>query len=147
MTTATTHPVTYAVTLVTALVAHHVADHWIQTGTQAERKQDPGLAGTWAAARHVLTYTATLSAILALVAWRTGITYDPRRAALAALITAITHFIVDRGYSLKWIADHCGKGGFVRLGNRETAPAGTGAYALDQGWHLGWLLIATLILA
>jgi hypothetical protein len=44
-----------------------------------------------------------------------------------------------------------GKGEFYRLGaprrGRDDNPTlGTGAYALDQAWHVGWLFISALII-
>lgn len=47
--------------------------------------------------------------------------------------------------TLARLADRLGKGEFARLGDGAAAPAGTGAYALDQSWHVAWLLIAALI--
>jgi hypothetical protein len=35
--------------------------------------------------------------------------------------------------------------GIPRPGTDDAAHLGTGAYALDQSWHVGWLFIAALI--
>lgn len=136
----------FAATLVTLLVIHHVADHWIQTGTQAVDKELPGRKGRLADLRHVATYTATLTLVLLAVAWRLDITYDPGRLAVGMLVTAVTHYWADRVTTLIRFAELIGKGGFVHLGDKAIAPTGTGRYALDQGWHLGWLLVTALIL-
>lgn len=42
------------------LVAHTVADHWVQTDAQARNKGLPGWPGRRACAAHVASYTATL---------------------------------------------------------------------------------------
>lgn len=35
----------------------------------------------------------------------------------------------------------------MAIGDPSAAPVGTGAYALDQSWHIGWLLIAALVMS
>ena len=60
--------VTFAVVLPVLLVAHTVADHWVQTDGQAQGKGAPGWAGRRACAAHVASYTA-LTATAVAVAW------------------------------------------------------------------------------
>ncbi len=59
----------FAAYLVALLVAHTVADHWIQTHHQAMCKAKPGLVGVLACLRHVATYTAT-TAVFGLLVWQ-----------------------------------------------------------------------------
>jgi hypothetical protein len=52
---------------------------------------------------------------------------------------------------LVWMAERLGMRGFVKLGaprpGRDDNPSlGTGTYALDQSWHIGWLFVAALII-
>lgn len=37
--------------------------------------------------------------------------------------------------------------GTCRPGHDDNPSLGTGAYALDQSWHVGWLMIAALVAA
>lgn len=60
---------------------------------------------------------------------------------------AISHYWADRRSTLARLADRLGKGELYALGDGAAAPAGTGAYALDQSWHHAWLYIAALIIA
>ncbi|MEU0516669.1 hypothetical protein [Streptosporangium sp. NPDC006007] len=50
------------------------------------------------------------------------------------------------------LAERTGKGDFHRLGaprpgTTDAPHLGTGAYALDQSWHIGWLFVSALIIA
>lgn len=142
----TTSTASFAAVLITLLVAHHVADHWLQTGHQAVTKAAAGWPGRLADGRHVLAHTAFLAAVLMVVAWRLDLTLDPGRVALALTLNAITHWWADRVHTLNRFAHLVGKGAFVDLGDGYTAPTGTGRYALDQSWHQFWLLVAALII-
>jgi hypothetical protein len=53
--------VTFAVVLPALLVAHTVADHWVQTDHQAGHKGLPGWAGRWACGKHVATGSIPVS--------------------------------------------------------------------------------------
>ncbi|GIJ10716.1 DUF3307 domain-containing protein [Micromonospora andamanensis] len=132
--------------------AHQVGDHWIQTQHQADHKGRPGWAGRWACVKHCATYTATGVVALVLLAGFTG--WRPALAPLLAGLTvsAVSHYIADRRTPLFRLAMATGSGRFWRLGapraDRDDNPSlGTGAYALDQSWHVGWLFISALIIA
>lgn len=144
--------VTVPAVFVALWVAHQIADHWVQTEHQAATKGQPGWRGRIACAAHVTTYTLTALAFLAALAWRTGIDLDPGRVALALAVSAVSHYIADRRTPLRAIAELVGRSRFYALGaprpGREDNPSlGTGAYALDQSWHHGWLFVAALIAA
>lgn len=133
--------------------AHHVADHWVQHGADAGNKQKPGRDGQAACARHVTTYTITTSfAVTALdAALQLGL--SGRGIIAGQLVSAVTHYTVDRGAPLRRIAAHTGSADFIErvtvVRKPAEAPAyvgpGTGAYALDQSWHIGWLAVAALV--
>lgn len=130
--------------------AHQVADHWVQTQHQASAKGLPGWSGRAACAAHVATYTLTALLAVLLVAWRAGLHLHPWHLATGLAVSAVSHYIADRRAPLRRIADALGSGEFYRLGQPAPGCApclGTGAYALDQSWHVGWLLIAALIAA
>jgi hypothetical protein len=132
--------------------AHQVADHWVQTQHQADTKGHPGWAGRLACAAHVATYTATAALALALLALATDWTPSPLWVAAGLAVSALTHYLADRRTPLRRLAKWTGAQRFYALGaprpGRDDNPSlGTGAYALDQSWHIGWLFIAALLIA
>lgn len=142
----------FGATLPTLLVAHHVADHWVQTSHQAAHKGEPGRSGAWNCFKHVLSYTATTAVFVAVVAVCVGLPISPAGYVLGQLVSAVTHYWADRRTTLARLAEATGNGGFYRLGTprpgHDDAPhLGTGAYVLDQSWHWAWLLVAALITA
>lgn len=143
---------TFAAVFIALFAAHSVGDHWVQTHHQACTKGATGWAGRIACAKHVLTLTATKAAALAALALVTGVRLAPL-ALLAGLgADALSHYWADRRTTLARLADAIGKGGFYQLGaprpgHDDVPHLGTGAYALDQSWHIGWLFAAALIIA
>lgn len=132
--------------------AHMVADHWTQTRHQAMTKARPDWSGRWSCAAHVITYTLTALAFLAAASWRTHAPLNPGRCAVALLVSAFSHYYADRRTGIERLARLIGKQGFFDLGapraGRDDNPTlGTGAYALDQSWHIAWLFISALIIA
>lgn len=143
---------TFAAVFAALYAAHTVADHWIQTQHQADHKGLPGWRGRLACAAHVATYTATAAVALALVAWRTELEMSPAAVTAGLAVSAVTHYVADRRRPLRRIAGWVGAARFYALGaprpGRDDNPSlGTGAYALDQSWHIGWLFIAALVVA
>ncbi|GGS74146.1 hypothetical protein GCM10010156_36360 [Planobispora rosea] len=131
--------------------AHNVGDHWVQTHHQACAKAAPTTAGRIACLKHVVTLTATKAAALAALALMVGLTLHPLALLVGLAVDAASHYWADRRVTLAALADAIGKRGFYELGSprpgRDDAPhLGTGAYALDQSWHIGWLFIAALII-
>jgi len=144
--------VTFAVALPTLLVAHNVADHWVQTSHQAATKHCPDASGHWACFKHVASYTAVTAGAVGLVWAVLGLPIAPAAFVVGQLVSAVTHYWADRRHTLAWLAELAGKGGFYRLGaprsGRDDNPSlGTGAYVLDQSWHWAWLFAAALITA
>jgi hypothetical protein len=84
--------------------------------------------------------------VLTSAAWTTGGRLDPDSVILGLALTAGTHWWADRQYTLRALARWVGKVEFYELGDPGVAPCGTGAYALDQAWHIAWLWITTLII-
>ncbi|GAA3222735.1 transcriptional regulator [Actinocorallia longicatena] len=142
-------PAVFATCFAALYAAHHVGDHWLQTHHQAITKGRTDRDGALACLRHVLTLTALKGAALALAIAVTGIRFPLYGLflAVALLIDAASHAWADRRITLLALADRIGKGEFARLGDVMAAPAGTGAYALDQSWHIGWLFLTALIAA
>lgn len=144
--------VTFAATLPALLVAHHVADHWVQREGQALTKHLPGWLGRWACGKHVAGYTVVTAVTVALLWAVFGLAITPVGFAAGQVVSALTHYWADRRTTLARLADAVGKGGFYALGaprtGRDDNPTlGTGAYVLDQAWHWLWLLVAALLTA
>lgn len=147
-----TAAVTFAAVFAALFAAHSVGDHWVQTHHQACGKGAPGWGGRIACARHVATLTATKAAALAALMLSAGLALNPWAAALGLAVDAVSHYWADRRTTLAALAERLGKRGFYELGaprpDRDDAPhLGTGAYALDQSWHIGWLFVTALIIA
>ncbi|WP_326813293.1 transcriptional regulator [Streptomyces scopuliridis] len=154
-----TDAATFAAVFVALYIAHSVGDHWVQTSCQAATKGLPGWTGRLACGRHVLGLTLTKGTVLAPVALILGLPVTTVGVVAGLSIDAATHYWADRRTTLARLADRCGKTEFYSLGT-PTHPAhpvtaeggyaptlGTGAYALDQSWHMLWLGIAALIIA
>jgi hypothetical protein len=169
----------FAATFAGLYAAHQLADHWVQTDQQANAKGRRDRAGQLACAKHVASYTATTTAVTVALnrSLRLGLGW---KAILGGqVVSAVTHYAIDRRYTLAALCDHTGKSGFLKLGvprrveayakgpdgtrmpvkvvtvdaeGEHPAPfdnpsLGTGGYALDQSWHIGWLFVAALLTA
>lgn len=148
----------FAATFIALYAAHMVGDHWVQTGHQAAHKGDPGKVGRMACYWHVVSYTFTALAFLItmdLTLNTVTVVYSTWQVVAGLLVSAVTHYIADRRTPLQRMAgwlSRIGKDGFYQLGapreGKDDNPSlGTGAYALDQSWHIFWLFIAALIMA
>ncbi|MFE3378777.1 hypothetical protein [Streptomyces anulatus] len=131
--------------------AHEVGDYIVQDNADARAKGKPGREGAVACTRHVTTYTLTQAAALLAANRFLDLRLDPRRAAAALALSALTHYAADRcaghwandtdGAPLLVRAAHkAGKGGWL------TADPRAGAL-LDQAWHKGWICLAAAIAA
>ncbi|MEU4776883.1 DUF3307 domain-containing protein [Micromonospora sp. NPDC023633] len=142
----------FAAVFAALYAAHQVADHWIQTDHQAAHKGQPGWAGRRACAVHVATYGATQLAAIGALVLTLNLTVPAVHLVAGMAVNLGTHYLADRRTPLRWIAGRLGLTGFLALGtprpDRNDNPSlGTGAYALDQSWHIGWLFITALIIA
>lgn len=133
----------FAATYAALHVAHHVGDQWVQRHHQACEKALPGWRGWRANLGHVATYTATAGVALAAVRWRTGDGPSAGRAAAGLALIAVTHAWADRRHTLAWLADRVGKGNYYCF----TAPGLSGAYHLDQSFHLACNAVAAGVMA
>lgn len=143
---------TFAAVLPALLVAHNVADHWVQTNHQAATKGRHDHAGRVACAMHVLSYTA-VTATTVLLLWAVlGLAISSVGFVAGQVVSAVTHYWADRRFTLARLAALLGKAQFYALGvpraDRDDNPSlGTGSYALDQAWHWLWLFVAALLTA
>ncbi|MGN9782954.1 DUF3307 domain-containing protein [Nonomuraea sp. ZG12] len=146
-----TNTADFAAVFVTLYVAHSVGDHWVQTHHQACAKGAPTNAGRLACLRHVITLTLTKGIAFVALALATGLTTEPLSLFAGFAVDALSHYWADRRTTLARLAKLIGKDAFFRMGlprpgTDDPAHLGTGAYALDQSWHVGWLFIAALII-
>lgn len=149
----TTGAVTFAALLPGLVVAHQVADHWVQTDYQALHKADPGWPGRRACARHVATYTAVTAGVVVALWLALGLAITPVGFVAGQVVSAGTHYWADRRATLARLARAVGKSemweqlGQPRPDRDDLTTLGTGVYALDQSWHGAWLLVAALLTA
>lgn len=122
--------------------AAHVADHWVQTSHQAMHKADPGLAGHRAMAGHIASYAGSQAVALVAANHLLGMKLKPSRMAAAVALSAATHWLIDRRWPVRRLAEATGKKGFHDLGG----PLG-GAYVLDQSAHHLMEAVAAVIAA
>ncbi len=143
---------TFAAAFVALYAAHQVADHWTQTEHQACTKGQPGWTGRLACAGHVATYTLTSLAALIAAAAVLDLPLHPGKVAAALTVSAATHYFADRRTPLRRLAQLSGHADFWQLGaprpgHDDNPTLGTGAYAMDQSWHIAWLFVAARIIA
>ena len=145
-------PTVFAASFAALFAAHQVGDHWVQSSCQAAGKGGTGWPARIACAKHVASLTITKLVFLTPVVLLLGLTVHPLAALIGLLVDAASHYWADRRTSLARLAALVGKGTFYRLGSprpdRDDNPSlGTGAYALDQSWHIAWLVVAALIVS
>ncbi|WP_277670990.1 transcriptional regulator [Saccharomonospora viridis] len=170
--TATSPAASFAAVAVALVVAHQVADHWVQSSHQAGHKGKPGWEGRVACAAHVASYTLTTTMAVLVVWLALDLPVTLGGVLLGQAVSAVTHYWADRRTTLATLAERLRLGGFYGLGaprpalvavvDQDGNPAygadgqpvvipvdggtlGTGAYALDQSWHYAWLGVAALV--
>jgi hypothetical protein len=146
---------TFAVLFIALYVGHTVGDHWVQTDGQAKNKGLHGkdaTKGRFACITHCCTYTATQCVTVLLAVTVLNITANPYAIVAGFAVSFITHYIADRRKPLERLARIIpGKHAFwtlgvPRAGMDDNPSLGTGAYTLDQSWHIAWLFVATLVM-
>lgn len=174
--TGTSHAAKFAAVFAGLYAAHQIADHWIQTDHQANTKGRRDRTGQLACAGHVATYTATTTATTIALNKALNLGLGWKAILAGQAVSAVTHYAIDRRYTLAALCERTGKTTFLKLGvprqvavfvkdsagtrtsvelvavaedGEQPVPfdnpsLGTGGYALDQSWHIGWLLIAAL---
>ncbi|MFJ9523253.1 transcriptional regulator [Kitasatospora sp. NPDC101801] len=150
---------TFAAVFAALFTAHQVGDHWVQTSCQAAEKGGPGWAGRWACSKHVITLTLTKGILFALAAVALDLDVTAAGLALGLGLDCLSHWWADRRTTLAWLASKTAKLEFMSLGTPahphhpvdgegNYAPTlGTGAYSLDQAFHVFFLFLAALIIA
>ncbi|MGW8528482.1 MULTISPECIES: DUF3307 domain-containing protein [Nocardiopsidaceae] len=145
-------PTVFAAVFAAFFAAHQVGDHWMQTSCQAAAKGGAGWAARGACFRHVASLIITKLVFAAPVVLLLGLSVHPLTATAGLAVIALSHYWADRRTTLARLADRLGLGGFYRLGSPrpghdDNPTLGTGAYALDQSWHIAFLFVGALITA
>ena len=160
---------TFGAVAVTLYAAHHVGDYWVQTDDQAKHKGQAGEEGRGHCLIHVSTYLLTQAAFLAVVEIVLGLDMSGLGILLGLAVSGVTHYMADRrehGLMFKLARKLPGKANFLTLGvprhhyvvvSRvpgagvepiDNPSLGTGAWALDQSWHIFWgVWVAGLLIA
>lgn len=139
------------------LAGHYVGDHWVQTDGQACKKSwaaQTRACAVWNCAKHVATWTATVTVFVCAAGWWLELPLRPGWLAAGMAVNAVTHFVADLRAPLIWMATKLfGRTGYIDYGNvvRSSGTASTGPgtalMELDQSWHIGWLAVSALIAA
>ncbi|MFF8412864.1 hypothetical protein [Streptomyces omiyaensis] len=147
----TTAPARFAAAHAVLTASHHIGDYLIQRDTDARDKGKHGPEGALACARHCLSYTAGQALALWAADRYLGLGLTRRRATAALLVSAGTHYGIDR-CATHWPEDDdhapllvraahkLGKGGWLQ--RDPGAPA-----LLDQALHHGCLALAAAVAA
>jgi hypothetical protein len=135
-----TAAITFATVLLGMLVAHTVADHWIQTDHQAATKGAAGWRGRWACARHVATYTAATAGVVGLLVVTHLAVMSPLGFLAGQLVSAVTHYWGDRIVTMAKLASALGSGGFYRMGK----PRRVAGFAQRVGGELDPVLVCVV---
>ena len=126
-------------------IGHQLGDYWVQTDHQSRHKGLLGGSsseGRWNAFKHAYTYTLTLGLVLAVVMATTtdGYTLHTVNVVLTVLLlNGITHYIIDRRWTLEVLARKMGKGPWI-----DTDKTALGH--LDQSAHVVILGGAALVI-
>lgn len=149
----------FAGMFVALYVGAQIGDFWVQSGAQAAGKGKPGREGRKHCAEHCLTYVSTQMFCVALVMWITGQGWgNAWLGMLAFLVSGVAHYAMDRREHgiLPWLTRITRKQDFAKLGaprdlhvsagrgpewtvrdeSIDAPHLGTGAFALDQSWHV-----------
>jgi hypothetical protein len=142
----------FAASFAALYAGHQVGDIWAQRDWQALSKGLPGWHGRLACAEHVAVLTACLAACLGALIAVTGMRPDPVAVLAALAVNAVSHYAADRRRPLAALAERLGKGPLYRIGqprpgHDDNPTLGTGAFQLDQAFHIAWLFVAALIIA
>lgn len=163
---------TFAAIAITLYVAHHVGDYWIQSDEDAKHKGDAGADGVLHCLAHVLSYVTTQAGGLLIIVVPLQIKLTWAGTLSGLLVSGVTHYMADRREHglMFWLARRIpGKANFLTLGKprtgthrisnrngawisleieRDDNPSlGTGAWALDQSWHIFWgVFVAGLLM-
>lgn len=135
----------FATVFAAFLIGHYLADYFVQTDHQAQHK---GLTGSRSnegrrnCAVHAVTYTATLAGVLGLALNVEDVEFSTTASlvvSVALILNGVTHYVIDRRWTLEAFARLIGKSGWLD-NDPEALPK------LDQAAHLVLLGAVALVL-
>jgi hypothetical protein len=130
---------------ITLYIGHHIGDYWVQSDHDAAHKGKAGPEGVYACLRHVFSYVITQGVCVLLLSLATGEFIAPWLYAVSLIVSGVFHYAADRrefGIMFRLARLIPGKAKFLTLGvprggHYDDNPSlGTGAWALDQSWHI-----------
>lgn len=132
--------------------AHNLADHPFQPSQWAAAKGACNHSGATACAKHILVVVLLQALAVLAVVGLTETVVSPVAVVTGIGFTAWSHYWFDRRFTAAGLYEAIKKTSFARLGtprpDHDDAPhLGTGAYRMDQDWHILWLAISALIIA
>ncbi|MFF5082503.1 DUF3307 domain-containing protein [Actinoplanes sp. NPDC000266] len=137
-----TSALVFAVSMATLIAAHQLADHIIQTDTDASTKAAPGWHGWRHLLVHIGTYHLTALVMLVITAVALDISLSVSGIIAGLSFSAVTHAFLDRRWPIRWILNHTGSAAFA---DRQTPICGM--YLADQALHYFCLWIAAILIA
>lgn len=135
----------FATVFAAFLIGHYLADYFVQTDHQAQHKSLTGSRsneGRRNCAVHAITYTATLAGVLGLALNVEDVEFSTTASLImwaALILNGITHYVIDRRWTLEALARFMGKSGWIDA-DREALPK------LDQAAHIVLLGVSALAL-
>jgi hypothetical protein len=126
---------------VALFVGHWIGDHWAQTDHQATTKGAHSHAGRRACAAHVATLTLCQALALAVVALYAGADFALLNLVIGLAVNALSHFWCDRRTTLEGLAY-----ALHRTGKHRYYAFEQGRMALDQAFHMGFVLLSAVII-
>ena len=168
--------VVFAASTMALYAAHHVGDYWVQTDHQARHKGQAGADGVLNCLLHVISYLMTQLTFLALLVWAVDLDLSVLGTVVALAVSGLTHYTADRRehglmfWLIRQLEPVTGKASFMALGRPrglihvqdahrpydggdghhvlDNPCLGTGAWALDQSWHIFWgVFVSAIILS
>ncbi|MFB7858909.1 hypothetical protein [Rhodococcus qingshengii] len=133
---------------------HHAGDYWIQTDHQAITKGKPGAEGIRACLAHVTGLTLTKLIFVGSLLSISGLAPSPFWFLFGVFVDASSHYWADRRTTLEKLAKVLRKSTFYQMGKdtvHTSSPPGThvgvGSHALDQAFHLVFLVVGSVLMS
>ena len=132
--------------------AHNLADHPLQSSAWAAAKGQCTHEGRLACTKHVAVVVLLQAVAVLGVIVLTDTAVSPVAVVVGLAFTGWSHWWFDRRFTAAGLYQALGKTSFAKLGTprpgHDDAPhLGTGAYRMDQDWHILWLALSGLIIA
>lgn len=132
-------PGTASYVFIALFIGHVIGDLITQTDHQAATKTQPGRDGRRACLAHVIGYGLTQTAVTVALVALANVDIHPVALVAGLALSILTHYPLDRGPVLPWIAR------LTRSPKFWTTPSGR--LLIDQTAHATMITIAALIIS